>query len=247
MTDDSLSPIHVPTRDELHDVVIETPNDANPVRSLEIAEPRIERMDTDRPKLCLSNRADTFLRLVANAPSPVQPLENHWRALGVKGGSTKKRVLDELTGHGLIHLKKNGRTKVVELYPEAWKHLGIDPPKGEGRGGAPHRCIVKSIAKQFARYGCTVHIEKEIGIERKRIDLLALGKRKIGIEVGLSSVEQEVANIRNAIAAGVLDDIVLVGRDETFVNKVRQRCQRDSLLDLDLVRLHFYRVPEEDK
>jgi hypothetical protein len=170
-----------------------------------------------------------------------------WHAIGVNSGSVKRGVLKELREQGLIRLETQGRQKTVYLYRRAYDLLGLKAPTGEGVGGAAHKALVCRMAAVFKRRGYEVHIEQEIGLERKRADLVCYGKGHIlGIEMGLSDVRQELRNLRADLAAGILDLLLFVTTDRELLRQVRTRASEDAELAPQLRRLRFLYFPEED-
>lgn len=187
----------------------------------------------------LSARAERFLRRVASFVDRPMPLEEHWRAVGIESGSAKNAVLKELRERGLIRLEHKGKAKRVHLFKSAWDFLGLIPPKGTGSGGATHRECVQRIARLFHAKGYDVHIEHPVGPEKKRVDILALGKRRIAIEVGLTDAAQEVSNCRDDLMSGAVDLVILVAANRSFLETVRRRVTRDPILSGQLDRLSF--------
>jgi len=194
-----------------------------------------------------SAKAMAVLRFYAYIGNREKPLEACWKAIGVKSGSQKARIVEELQRHGLMRLESKGRRKMVRLYKRAYGLLGIAPPKGDGVGGCIHKVIVAQLADMFRARGYDVHIEGEIGPHRKRIDLVAYGHRRVvGLELGLSRVAQELANLRADLFAGVLDLLLFVATDPSMLNKVRAGAASDPVIAPHIHRIHFCLFSEEE-
>ncbi len=248
MTSPSDKPLHIPTLEELRCCVVPrcTSADADESSKGGKRDPARDEPDSTASPV-LSTEAEAFLRHVVVLTHPKFTLEDHWAALGVTSSSKKQHVLKELRRHGLIRLERKGRQKVVHLYVKAYELLGISAPKGEGVGGTTHRQVVNRLAVILRKRKYEVHIEEEIGPDRKRVDILALGKQRIGVEVGLSSMNQELKNLRDDLASGVLDMILFVSTDRAMVDKVRSHAARDVVLKPQMHRLRFCYFDEETK
>jgi hypothetical protein len=230
-------PVHAP-RDER-----ETPDKSTPSDAEKTGKPPVI------PTISLSHEALAFLGHVARqeltCADPLT-LEEHWKAIGIASGSVKKRVLDELRGNGFIRLARKGRSYEVYIYKRAWDLLGIEPPKAHGRGGLMHQKIARVLAQEFKRQGYEVKVEYEVGSGRKRVDLVAFGKhRRIGIEIALSDVDQELINLRADLNSGVLDAVLVVSTEETLLRQVRYRAQNDSYIKPHFGRIYFRLIGKE--
>ena len=173
-------------------------------------------------------------------------LEARWKQLGIVSGAQKKRILDELGGQGLLRLDQRGRYKVPALYPEAYEALDTTPVKGKGTGGPTHQEIVRRLAERLRKRGFDVRIEVEIGPRHKRIDLLALGKVRLGVEVGLSSVAQEVKNLDEDFASGALDYVLVVCRDAGMLKEIEICAKVHTRLSKHIERIRFRLIALED-
>ncbi len=124
--------------------------------------------------------------------------------------------------------------------------LGLPPPKGEGVGGTSHVLAVKQMTTVLKRRGYEVHIERQVGRSKKRVDIVAYGKdRIIGCEVGLSDVRQELKNLREDLEAGVLDLLLFVTTDKALLEKVKRLAAKDPVVSKHLHRVKFYLLDEE--
>lgn len=201
-------------------------------------------------KPLLSHAALAFLGHVARHEltcTDSMTLEDHWKAIGVASGSVKKRVLDELRGNGFIRLARKKRSYEVYLYKRAWDLLGLEPPKAHGRGGPLHQKIAEVLAQQFKKQGYEVKVEYEVGSERKRVDLVAFGKhQRIGVEIALSDVDQELINLRADLNSGVLDAVLVVSTEETLLRQVRYRAQNDLHIKPHVGRIYFRLIGKEN-
>ena len=252
MSDEPMVPVHVPSFEALQALVAPRSSSAESA----VLKPAPAKATTPSgsatsfptpPKPGLSPLAEAFVRHAALYGKADLSLEERWRALGVNSGSVKRGVLKELREQGLIRLETKGRQKTVYLYRRAYDLLGLKAPTGEGVGGAAHKALVCRMAAVFKRRGYEVHIEQEIGLERKRADLVCYGKGYIiGIEMGLSDVRQELRNLRADLAAGILDLLLFVTTDRELLRQVRTRASEDAELAPQLRRLRFLYFPEED-
>lgn len=193
----------------------------------------------------LSREAYTFLQHVATTFPNLRTLEHHWKTLGISSGSVKSRVLGELRSAGLIRLHSRGKTRVVSLYEAGWKYLGVKPPTASGTGGPIHQHWARVLAARFKKRGYDVHVEFAVGVNRKRVDLVAFGKKKIGIEIALTSLEQELKNLRDDIQSGVLDEIFVVSPDADLLRRLRSRALADPAIQPHASQIQFYALPEE--
>ncbi len=195
----------------------------------------------------LSREADAFLRHVVHPGNESLMLEHHWAALKITSGSTKGRILDELRGFGFIHLESRGKAQVVRLYESAWDYLGLRPPKVHGRGGAMHRGIAKRLARHFKSQGHDVRVECEIGPRRKRVDLIAFSKgKRIGVEIALTDVDQELRNLKEDLDSGALDIVLIVSVVESILQRIKARAASDPTLAPRLGQVHFHLIEPED-
>lgn len=241
MTDDS--PLHIPTPKELIKSVVssvhkaETISDARPL-------PKPLSPPPAAPDKSFSFEAMAFLHHAALPENVGFMLEEHWNGLGIKSGSVKKRVLKELLGAGLIRLEKKGKACTVTLYAKAWELLGREPPRGMGTGGSMHKHIVLKLAQEFRSRGYDVHIEFPVGPDRKRVDLAAFGKCRLGIEVGLTDPKQEIWNLQADLRSGALDYVVFCSNSTSIFDKVRQGIQKDPWLSTQSHRIRFIQIKE---
>jgi hypothetical protein len=173
-------------------------------------------------------------------------LEERWKALGIASGSKKEGILHELRRHGFLRLERKGRAYQVHLYRKAYEHLGLPAPKGEGVGGTSHALAVKRVAALLKKRGHAVHLERPMGTSGKRVDIVAYGEdRIIGCEVGLSDPRQELKNLRDDLAAGVLDLLLFVTTDKAMLEKVKTAAMKDPVVSKHLHRIKFYLLEEE--
>ena len=235
--EESRAPVHVPTREELRACVVLRPKPAEA--------PPPEHLEAGAKGIRLSRDAERFLREAALHGEGASCLETLWEAVGIASGAVKKRVLSELRGAGFIRLERKGGAKAVYLYTAGWDYVGLKPPAGRGRGGSVHRYWVERLAGLFKRKGYEVLVEFEIGAARKRVDLVALSKRRVGIEVALTSPSQEVVNVREDLRSGVLDLVLVASPDAALLRRVRSRVTRDPYLAARMGRIRFYVLNEE--
>lgn len=193
----------------------------------------------------LSPLAEAFLRHAAQSKHQDWDLECRWRALGIASGSEKERVLSELRRCGFLRLSRRGRTASVHLYPQAWYYLGMKPPASEGDGGPIHQRVVCHVAAAFKKRGYDVHIEQEIGLNRKRVDVVCYGAQRIGVEVGISDVRQELKNLRADLGAGVLDLILFVSPDPKLLARLQAMAREDTVVRAGLGHIRFMLFKEE--
>ena len=227
--------VHIPSLDELQAAVVPcATEDRDPAGDTKSG--AAPASDTSKERL--SETAYKFLRHVANPLNDDLTLEQRWKALRVASGSKKNGALSELRRRGFIRLERKGRMRTVHLYKAAYTYLGLDPHL-EGVGGTTHRKIVKHLARVFKRRGFEVYIEQELGTERKRVDLLALGPERIGVEAGLSDARQEIKNLREDLASGALDRVLFVTVDEKLMAKVKRMAMADPELAAQMDRIRF--------
>lgn len=229
MTTIDRTPVVIPTVEQLRSCVVEhRPPTIHPEAVVSTSDPSI------------SPNAERLLRQVAlNIGRPLQ-LEDHWKSIGVESGSIKNAVLDELRSRGLIRLERKGRSKRIHLYAAAWDLLGMTPPKGLGSGGATHKECVQQVAQLFKNRGYEVRIEQALGASKKRVDIFALGKQRVGIEVGLTSPAQEVKNIREDLESGSLDVVLLASTSPDILDEVKKLAARDDYLSRHSHRIRYF-------
>lgn len=135
------------------------------------------------------------MRLAARSPGRSQ--KDLFEALGESSGSRQKAVVDEvLFRHAFIRRERRGRSWLVSVTEAGYAYLGLEAPKGRGVGGSLHQRLVERVAADFRRNGFDcVRIECPVGPMAKRVDVVAIGPRRVGIEVGISSADQEVRNL----------------------------------------------------
>jgi hypothetical protein len=195
----------------------------------------------------LSREADAFLRHAAHPGNETLTLEYHWTALKITSGSTKYRTLDELRGRGFIRLERRGKAQAVHLYDTAWDYLGLRPPRVHGRGGPLHRQLADTLARHFKRQGYDVRVECEIGPRRKRVDLIAFSRgKRIGVEIALTDVDQELRNLKEDLDSGALDIVLIVSVMEPILQRIKARAASDPALASRLGQVHFHLMEPED-
>ena len=245
MADSSDSPVSVPTLEELQAMVV--PRRATPLSGVSAAVSVTSSVPPPPapggPKL--SPDADALLRQAAQSHRRHWSLEQHWKELGVTSGSIKSRVLSELRAAGFIRAETKGREKHLYLYHKAYDFLGMKPPIGEGVGGATHKNVVAKVKKVLEHHGYSVYLEQEVGPHRKRVDLVAYGEKVVGVEVGLSDPRQELKNLRDDLAAGVLDFLMFVTTDPKISDKVRALAASDPVVAAQLVYVRFVCLTED--
>ncbi len=235
--EESRAPVHVPTREELRACVVLRPKPAEA--------PPPEHLEAGAKGIRLSRDAERFLREAALRGEGASCLETLWEAVGIASGAVKKRVLSELRGAGFIRLERKGGAKAVYLYTAGWDYVGLKPPAGRGRGGSVHRYWVERLAGLFKRKGYDVRVEMEIGREKKRVDLVAFARDRIGIEVAMTSAKQEITNLKADLRSGVLDLVLLVSPDRVLLAEIQKRVRDDTYLCAHASRLKYYLLTEE--
>ncbi len=241
MSTDTTHTINIPTVEELKASVLFRP----PAAVSESTKP-VDPFVEFGTKPLLSREAEAFLRDSAVFAHTGSTLEEHFSRVHITSGSIKKRVIQELVGMGLMRLEHKGRSKRVYLYEKAWEYLGMTSPKGYGEGGITHRQYVTKVADLFKKKGFDVRVECPIGSHKKRVDLLALGKQRIAVEIGLSSVTQEIKNIEEDLASGAVDMVVFCAIDEKMLEAVRKRVMDHPTLAGQFHRIRFYLFNLED-
>ncbi|HNZ38705.1 MAG TPA: hypothetical protein PKN69_04165 [Candidatus Latescibacteria bacterium] len=241
--------VYVPSSEELQRCVVPR---RKPLAGHEIPEsaPETGHAPAGEPDAAatppLSMLAALFLNHAAHPHNRELSLEARWKDLGVTSGAVKGRVLSELRRLGFIRLERKGRYQLLHLYSKAWDYLGLAPPTGEGVGGPVHKATVRRLAKAFRKRGYEVHLEHAIGESGKRVDLVCFGRDGIlGVEVGLSDVHQEMKNLRDDLAANVLDRILFVSCDPGMVRKVRAAARIDPAVSKHMERIRFLYFEEE--
>lgn len=245
LPDDS---IHIPLFEELQRLVVpRAPHEPAPApmpRETPKRDPRSAH-EPSREEF-LRPDAERFLRHAAEPHHRWMTLGERWSELGIPSGSVQKRILDDLRRQGLIRLERKGRAYQVHLYRKAYEYLRLPAPTGEGVGGTSHKLAVKRIAALLKRRGYEIHIERQLGRSKKRVDIVAYGKDLIlGCEVGISSTKQELANIVMDIETGVLDLLLFVTTDQIMLDKVRAAAMKDPVVSKQLHRIKFYLLGEE--
>jgi hypothetical protein len=172
-------------------------------------------------------------------------MEERWAAVGVNSGSVKDRILRELYGFGLIRREEKGPRRTIHVRKEGWAYLGLKPPKGMGRGGTTHQCWVERLKSLFKRQGYDVRVEIEMGPEKKRVDLVAFGKRNIGVEVAMTSAAQEITNLKADLRSGVLDLVLVASPDRVLLAQIQSRAGEGAYLRAHASRIRFHLLTEE--
>ena len=234
-------PLHIPTIEGLKAAVVMSTPRGDGDSETDGVSPAMPS-EPSEPACHFSIDAMAFLRHAALPAHSGFSLGQHFAALDVRSGSVTKRILDELRGAGMIRLELRGGFKQVHLYPAAWEVLGMTPPKGMGTGGGLHKAIVNMLASEFKARGYDVRIEFSLGPERKRVDLVAFGAKRIGIEVGLSDPGQEVRNIKKDLASGVLDLVILCSPEVAILERVRDAMATDPWLTSRSSQIQFFLV-----
>ncbi len=225
-------PVHIPSIDDLHGCVVAR----GPRPTSATGGPEAPR-ERERAVAHLSREAQLFLLHAATTCHKMTTLEQRWETLGITSGSKKKRIVNELLRFGLIRLEYKGKSRTVHLFKAAWKYLDMEPPKSTGTGGAIHQFWVREIARTLRKRGYDVHVEFALGPARKRVDVVAFGETKIGVEVALTSLEQELRNIREDLACDVLDRVIVASPDEAFLKRIKASAERD-----DAIRPHLHQI-----
>lgn len=256
MFDPSKEPLYVPTLKELQALVvppIETAADEDVLPASascflpEATKTKHYEKSSEPFSPRLSLQAEAFLRHAVLPGHETFNLESRWEALGIKSGSIKERILNELHRQGYMRLERKGKVQIPHLYAKTWEYLGCKPFTGEGVGGTTHRTIIKQVARLFAKRGYTVRVEQEIGEHRKRVDLVCYGKHRIlGIEVGLSDPRQEIKNLRDDLETGILDLVLFVTIEPDMLAKVRNMAVKDVFISRELKRIKFLIFDEEE-
>lgn len=231
-------PVHIPTQDELMAVVVKQPESS----SVEDAAGGYRRKDTPDP---LSPNAKAFLRYAAEQQHESLSLEDRWLAIGIVSGAVKKRVLAELCGRGFIRLESRGRVKKLHLYKVAWEYLRMERPKESGIGGSIHKVLAERAARMFKDRGYDIHFEMEVGPKRKRVDVVAFGRLRLGIEIGLTNPQQEVRNLRLDLESGALDYVLFVTATREFLDKVEKLIDHDPYLHRNREKIRLYLLEDD--
>ena len=239
--------VRIPSIDELNRIVVpSTPREC--ATGLSRGDPRKPHdifVDDAGREYHLTPEAERFLRHAAESHHRSLTLGERWTALGIASGSVQKRILNELHRHGLIRLERKGKVRYVHLYGRAYEYLGIPRPTSKGVGGTSHRIAVERMAAVLKERGYEVHIEREVGTAKKRVDLVAYAKDRIlGVEVGLSDVRQEIKNLREDLETGVLDLVLFVSTDPTMLAKVKAAAGDCTDLRGQLHRIKFFLLDE---
>ncbi len=216
-------PLHIPTIEELRAHVVSSAKPSAPLSPS--SAPGECRPATPGPArepssaAPLTPLAEALLRQAVLPENEGLGLEHLWRILGVRSGSKKKQLTDELRGRGFLRTERKGKVALVHVYHAGYAYLGLTPPKHKGVGGATHRRIAAVLAAKLKTRGYDVHIEHEIGPARKRTDILALGRQRLAVEIGLSDPRQEARNILAALESGAVDIVLFVAVDSALLRK----------------------------
>ena len=242
MTTESKEPVRVPSPEELMATVMPR-SDAvkvskpEPVKTGPAAKP-------DKP--VLSRKAEDFLLQVSKTPGRNQ--KELFTALGIDSGATQTRVIHALDfRYGFISRERRGRSYAVRVTEAGRAYLAEAPVGRKGVGGRRHKRCVAAMVRAFRRAGYTkVSVECEVGSKGKRVDIVAIGERRVGVEVGISSVEQEIRNLTLDLQSGALDEVLMVSPNRAFVAEVRRRAQKDPYLRDRLDRVNFFALDIEE-
>jgi hypothetical protein len=238
-------PLHIPSPAGIQAAVRHTPEAMKPGPEI----PRGIPSPTAAPapaeaRSSLSSEAETFLRMVASTEFEGLNLSQLWKIQNVTSGSARRKHQNELIRHGFIRLISKGKSKGVQVYPAGYAHLGLELPKGQGRGGEDHRLYTAQLQRTFKTAGFDTHIEFEVGPRRKRVDLVAFGQNRIGVEIAMGDLKQELHNLREDLASGALDIVIVASPSKDFLRKLHTHVLLDPELKAQTQRIK-YRLLEE--
>ncbi len=238
--------VHVPSKAELDAAVVPDRKENDEDAGEPATTAREEHRDEGgRGETKLSADTVAALRHFTDPANRRLPIGAHYRAIGITSGSRMMAITRELIRLGMIRVERKGRSKLVHPYNKAYEFLGLPPPKGEGVGGTTHKAIVAEVARTFRESGLDARIEHEIGPDRKRVDLVGFGPEAIvGVEVGISDVRQEIINIRNDLAAGVLTHLLFITTDRSILRRVRRAAMEDPEIAPHIGLVRFYLFDE---
>ncbi len=101
---------------------------------------------------------------------------------------------------------------------------------GCGTGGATHQWLARRLATYFKARGREVHVEFPVGPDRIRVDLLLLDRPRVAVEIALSSVAQELRNLRLDLASGSIDKVLVVSYDLSILSAINAGIEEDESL-----------------
>ena len=242
MTRKDLETVRVLTETDLMAMVVPR----EPTRKPPVSEP-VEGTDRIKPDApAPSGSADAFLRQAARYPGRNQ--KELFSLVPIDAGSTQNTVIKELLNrYGFIRRERCGRSWQVYVTDAGRAYLAKEPCRLRGVGGERHRRCVEAMVWKLRRLGYTrVEVECSVGPRGKRVDIVAYGTSRVGVEVGISSVDQEIRNLRLDLESGVLDKVLMVSPDAAFIARVRERaCEDPSLAGL-LSRVDFFVLDEKE-
>jgi len=182
--------------------------------------------------ILLEDAARAFLCSVTDSTRRDWILEQHWKACDVTSGGRKERILDQLRGLGFIRLEVKKVGKTVYVYEAGWAYLGLKRPAGSGTGGASHQKLARYAVEVFKARSYDAHIEFSVGsgLRRKRVDVAAFGPVRVGVEIALSRVEQELKNLRDDLASESLDKVLVVATDRGMLHSICRGIAADPYL-----------------
>lgn len=239
--------LHIPTLEELRALVM--PSDAAAAAKCESGPPpaaRIGVFEAGTRPFEISREAESALRHVVVMGGFCPSLQTLWKALRMGSGSVQGRLLRELERGGFVRVARSGSSKSIHLYGRAYDYLGIKRPSGEGRGWEDHRWWVDTIGRWFRSVGADTRTEAEMGVQRKRVDLVAFGERTIGVEVAMGDVQHEIQNIEADLATGVLDLVVVVSPKARVLERLRSKVQVHAGLADKLDKVRFFLLHVRD-
>lgn len=245
MNDKEPSP--VPDLHEVQAHVRHTPEDMRPGNTPDKppTPPGVPESGGEAPPL--SEKARAFLRTAASGEFTNLTLTQRWKMHGVLSGSERRKYQEELIQRGFIRLVRDGKRKTVHVYPAGYKYLGLDPPKGRGRGGADHQLYVSRLKAMLSKAGFDTYVEFEAGPRRKRVDLVAFGKNRLGFEVAMGDLQQELRNIREDLASGALDIVIVASPSASFLKKLHAHVQKDPVLRTQMARIKYRKLEEVEE
>lgn len=235
MTEPSPKPVKVPTPSELASSVVPRPKFTTRPEPI-VAKPEGKHA----PKATrLSPESHAVLRFVARNPGKNQ--KETFAALGLYSGSTQTRIMHQLHDrYGFVRREREGRSYILHATPAGLAYLAEACEEFRGVGGDPHKRWAEWFRRDLLRRGYTdVRIECPVGPRGKRVDVLAQGRQRVAVEIGMSSADQEFRNLTLDLESGVLDRVLMVSPNPKLVAEVRRRAEKDPYLRGQLDKVRF--------
>jgi predicted transcriptional regulator len=202
-----------------------------------LAKRRGELLPGEMPDLSPQGR----MLLMGIATHPFLNTSSYYELCGFNyrvGNLLKRELLKEglIIEHEFHSGRKGGREILLEPTQKGYQVLKVHPPKGFGKGGYLHQCILKRAEEAKTRQGYTVFTEKYIdGVAQTDLVLETQGGRRVAVEIATTGGGHQIDSILNDFLAGY-DRVIVIAKDKEVLKSLREKAKRDLRYEL------FHRV-----